>query len=49
MPGRTVPSASSPQPKPTPTHPPEPVNLAECRIRRKQVLGGLTYEYYAAA
>jgi putative transposase len=31
------------------THPPEPVNLAELRIRRKQVLGGLTHEYYVAA
>jgi len=31
------------------THPPEPVNLAEFRIRRKQVLGGLTHEYYVAA
>jgi hypothetical protein len=31
------------------THPPEPVNLAEFRIRRKQVLGGLTHEYYIAA
>jgi putative transposase len=31
------------------THPPEPVNLAEHRIRRKQVLGGLTHEYYVAA
>ena len=31
------------------THPPEPGNLAEFRIRRKQVLGGLTHEYYAAA
>jgi len=31
------------------TRPPEPVNLAESRIRRKQVLGGLTHEYYAAA
>jgi putative transposase len=30
------------------TRPPEPVNLAEHRIRRKQVLGGLTHEYYAA-
>ena len=29
--------------------PPEPVNLAEHRIRRKQVLGGLTHEYYVAA
>ena len=31
------------------TSPPEPVNLAEHRIRRKQVLGGLTCEYYIAA
>ena len=31
------------------THPPEPVNLAEHRIRRKQVLGRLTHEYYLAA
>jgi putative transposase len=30
------------------TRPPE-VNLAEHRIRRKQVLGGLTYEYQIAA
>jgi putative transposase len=26
-----------------------PVNLAEHRIRRKQVLSGLTHEYYVAA
>ena len=31
------------------TYPPRPVNLAEHRIRRKQVLGGLTREYYIAA
>jgi putative transposase len=31
------------------TYPPDPVNLAEHRIRRKQVLGGLTCEYYIAA
>jgi hypothetical protein len=31
------------------TRPPEPVNLAEHRIRRKQVLGGLTREYHVAA
>ena len=31
------------------TCPPEPVNLAEQRIRRKQVLSGLTHEYYIAA
>ena len=30
------------------TRPPE-VNLAKHRIRRKQVLGGLTYEYQIAA
>jgi hypothetical protein len=29
--------------------PPEPINLAEHLIRRKQVLGGLTHEYYVAA
>jgi hypothetical protein len=29
--------------------PPEPVNLAESRIRRKQVLRGLTHEDYIAA
>ena len=31
------------------TRPPEPVNLADHRIRRKQVLGGLTHEYHIAA
>jgi hypothetical protein len=31
------------------TRPPDPVNLAEHRIHRKQVLGGLTREYYIAA
>ena len=31
------------------THPPEPVNLAEFRIRGKQVLSGLIHEYYVAA
>ena len=31
------------------TRPPEPIDLAERRIRQKQVLGGLTHEYYAAA
>jgi hypothetical protein len=25
------------------SHPPDPVNLAEHRIGRKQILGGLTY------
>ena len=29
--------------------PPEPVSLAEFRIRRKQVLRGLTHEDYIAA
>jgi transposase InsO family protein len=31
------------------TRPPEPVNLAAHRIRRKQIIGGLTNEYYVAA
>ena len=31
------------------SHPPAPVNLAEHRIRPKQVPGGLNYEYYVAA
>jgi transposase InsO family protein len=31
------------------TCPPEPVNLAEHRIHRKQILGGLTHQYYIAA
>jgi putative transposase len=31
------------------SHPPDPVNLDEHRIGRKQVLGGLTHEYYIAA
>jgi len=31
------------------TRPPKPTNLAEHRIRRKQVLGGLTHEYQTAA
>jgi transposase InsO family protein len=31
------------------TWPPEQVNLAEHRVCRKQVLGGLTHEYYVAA
>ncbi len=31
------------------TRPPGPINLADHRIRRKQILGGLTHEYYVAA
>jgi hypothetical protein len=31
------------------TRPPEPINLAEHRIRRKQVLDGLTHDYQVAA
>jgi putative transposase len=31
------------------TRRPEPVNLAAHRIRRKQIIGGLTNEYYVAA
>ena len=36
-------------PAPADTRRPEPINIAEYRIRRKQVLGGLTHEYYVAA
>ena len=36
-------------PAQTDSRPPEPINLADHRIRRKQVLAGLTHEYYAAA
>ena len=45
----TRPAAPCPRPAQADTNPPEPVNLAELRIRRKQVLGGLTHEYYAVA
>jgi putative transposase len=31
------------------TRPPKPISLADYRIRRKQVLGGLTHEYQTAA
>ena len=31
------------------TRPPEPANLAESRIRPKQIRDGLTHEYYVAA
>jgi putative transposase len=31
------------------TRPPEPIDLADHRVRRKQVLSGLTHEYYVAA
>ena len=31
------------------TRPPQTINLAEHRIHRRQVLGGLTHEYYVAA
>jgi putative transposase len=31
------------------TQPPQTINLAEHRIHRRQVLSGLTYEYYVAA
>ena len=43
-----MPPDSSPLLKLTPGHP-EPASLAEHPIRRKQVLGGLTHEYYLAA
>ncbi len=38
-----------PTPAQADTQPPEPINLAEHPIRRKQVLGGLTHEYRVAA
>ena len=31
------------------TQPPQTINLAEQRVHRRQVLGGLTHEYYVAA
>ena len=31
------------------TQPPQTINLAEHRIHRRRVLGGLTHEYYVAA
>ncbi len=31
------------------TQPPQTINLAEHRVHRRQVLGGLTHEYYVAA
>jgi len=31
------------------TRPPEPIDLADHRVRRNQVLSGLTHEYYVAA
>jgi len=43
MPAAPFSRPAHPQLKPE-THPPEPVNLAEFQIRRKQILGGLTYE-----
>jgi hypothetical protein len=36
-------------PAQTDRQPPDPVNLTDHRIHRKQILGGLTYEYYIAA
>jgi putative transposase len=31
------------------TQPPQTINLAEHRVHRRQVLGGLTHEYHVAA
>ena len=31
------------------TQPPQTINLAAHRVHRRQVLGGLTHEYYVAA
>jgi hypothetical protein len=36
-------------PAQTETQPPQMINLAGHRIHRRQVLGGLTHEYYVAA
>ena len=33
-------------PAQTETKPPEPINLADYRLRRKSILGGLTHEYH---
>jgi putative transposase len=41
-PGRLTPAQAD-------TQRPEPVNPAGHRIHRKQILGGLTHEYYVAA
>lgn len=43
------PSAETLTPDQSDSRPPGPVNLAEQRIRRKQVLEGLTHEHYIAA
>ena len=31
------------------SQPPQTISLAEHRVRRRQILGGLTHEYYIAA
>ena len=36
-------------PRQAETVPPEPINLADYRLRRKPILGGLTNEYQIAA
>ena len=38
-----------PRPAQAETQHPQAINLAEHRIHRRQVLGGLTHEYYVAA
>ena len=47
-PGRTR-SPGQLTPAQADTQRPKPINLAEYRIHRKQVPGGLTHEYYVAA
>jgi hypothetical protein len=38
-----------PSPFQAETAPPEPINLADCRLRRRAILGGLISEYRLAA
>jgi hypothetical protein len=40
-PGQLIPALAA-------TRPPELASLAEHRVHRKQILGGLTHEYYVA-
>ena len=54
IPEALQPSPAAPCPRPAhpaqaDTGPPEPIDLADHRVRRKQVLSGLTHEYYVAA
>lgn len=48
LPGRTVPLGQLTSAQ-ADTRQPEPIYVADHRVHRKQVLGGLTHEYYVAA